>query len=682
METRTLLILVVTLAVCVCYTSAVNRITTDGVIIFDDLPDGAGYETETTVQEDGLQIFIEIARSFISAVQRRPVPYTMYRMQSALQAVQYAADELLTRTSLLETELLNVKTDLNDTLTSAACDSDTACTNLRDNIDIDELSPAADFSTIDIDTELDKVNDALVTNVTSLALQARKQFDDLPETVVNKSQDALTDVKTMLADFEVQIKDIAASIEQPMNQVQDQMRIDDQLGNVFYYAEQYSKYLWYIGTCLMGFVLLIVTFYFMGLLCGVCGHEKDEAPTERGCMSNCGGTMLMGGVVFCFIFAPLLMLLTTISFLLGGNLQELLCEPLESQDLVDRIVDYPYILDSNAEYFLGAAVLGDGSIPLTVKRILSGCQNDGAIYDVMMLEYKVNISALVDYRSEFPELENLLSGVNVDMADVVILSDDTRSSLQDFNKTGITGIDFDGYLDEIRKGITKANLVEIADNIDTASAAVGDPTLRSDLQQHASDLRDIQTDHVDGMESYVDTLESKISDLKIEAATLQRDTGVVLETAETADTFIHTVGPVIVHSLLLQYQNLVLGYADQYAKYVLGVVSNDLGGCLPVWNLYKSMNIVICNYVVDSFNCFWFSLGWGLFFFIPSIIFAVKLSKHYRRMEYEEGCLDDTDDGNDRRDTYRMAEIQADGLPYHGGSPVYLLPKLPASPKT
>lgn len=34
-------------------------------------------------------------------------------------------------------------------------------------------------------------------------------------------------------------------------------------------------------------------------------------------------------------------------------------------------------------------------------------------------------------------------------------------------------------------------------------------------------------------------------------------------------------------------------------------------------------------------NGFWFSIGYCLFFFIPAIIFCVKLAKHYRRMDYE-----------------------------------------------
>jgi prominin 1 len=34
-----------------------------------------------------------------------------------------------------------------------------------------------------------------------------------------------------------------------------------------------------------------------------------------------------------------------------------------------------------------------------------------------------------------------------------------------------------------------------------------------------------------------------------------------------------------------------------------------------------------------SQNAFWFSLGWCMIFFIPSIILSIKLSKYYRKMK-------------------------------------------------
>ena len=50
----------------------------------------------------------------------------------------------------------------------------------------------------------------------------------------------------------------------------------------------------WLGGLIVCFLLtLIVTFFFLGLLCGVFGYDKHATPTRRGCVSNTGGIFLM-----------------------------------------------------------------------------------------------------------------------------------------------------------------------------------------------------------------------------------------------------------------------------------------------------------------------------------------------------------------------------------------------------
>ena len=49
-----------------------------------------------------------------------------------------------------------------------------------------------------------------------------------------------------------------------------------------------------ITLCCM--VVLVLTFNYLGLLCGTLGYDKHASPTTRGCISNTGGTMLMAWV--------------------------------------------------------------------------------------------------------------------------------------------------------------------------------------------------------------------------------------------------------------------------------------------------------------------------------------------------------------------------------------------------
>lgn len=58
-------------------------------------------------------------------------------------------------------------------------------------------------------------------------------------------------------------------------------------------------------------------------------------------------------------------------------------------------------------------------------------------------------------------------------------------------------------------------------------------------------------------------------------------------------------------------------------------------------NFYRVLWVtILCDLFILDFvlfqNTFWFGLGGSSIFLIPAIIFAVKLSKYYRRMDTED----------------------------------------------
>lgn len=58
--------------------------------------------------------------------------------------------------------------------------------------------------------------------------------------------------------------------------------------------ELYLLFLRWLGCLILCCMLvLILVFYYLGLLCGTCGYDKHASPTTRGCISNTGGNFLM-----------------------------------------------------------------------------------------------------------------------------------------------------------------------------------------------------------------------------------------------------------------------------------------------------------------------------------------------------------------------------------------------------
>ncbi|GLD66493.1 prominin-1-A-like protein, partial [Lates japonicus] len=85
-----------------------------------------------------------------------------------------------------------------------------------------------------------------------------------------------------------------------------------------------------------------------------------------------------------------------------------------------------------------------------------------------------------------------------------------------------------------------------------------------------------------------------------------------------------------------EYLDCQLGYFIAYADWANLTITQEVGRCQPVVGALDSVDIILCSNMVESLNAFWFSLGWCLIFFIPSIIFSIKLAKHYRRMKYSD----------------------------------------------
>lgn len=75
----------------------------------------------------------------------------------------------------------------------------------------------------------------------------------------------------------------------------------------------------------------------------------------------------------------------------------------------------------------------------------------------------------------------------------------------------------------------------------------------------------------------------------------------------------------------------------KFLKGKLGVSS-----LINMWDIWAKIVYAVWCYVSESLFClilqnaFWFSLGWCLFFFVPCLIFAVKLAGLYRRETEKE----------------------------------------------
>uniref|UniRef100_A0A8C5CI22 Prominin 1 b n=1 Tax=Gadus morhua TaxID=8049 RepID=A0A8C5CI22_GADMO len=514
----------------------------------------------------------------------------MRETKEALESIGSSLDTLQEGTVRLQLSLSNERASLSNTLSDPACTNGAVshtCNTIRSTLG--QLGSSADFSTLpDVSRQLMNVDALLKTDLSNIIQKGYSSFNDTPRLVKEQTKNIVAGVKVMLDRIGGEIVDFAkmfpveaslANFTIFLNQGQQQIES--------YYAQidQLDFYRWIGCVAALCMVVLIVCFNLLGLLCGSCGYDKQATPTNRGCLSNTGGNLLMAGVGFSFLFAWALMAVVSSLFVVGGNVEKLICEPLANRQLFQVIIDTPYIMHPGMKNFLPNMLFQNPNIDLTsmfIMSVVKQLNNAGERSSFFFRpSFPLGCDAMVP-RQYNKDLANVFESIHVQLQDVSLLEQEGRDALISFANSGVGEIDFTAYLTEANKAVTLVDLLSFATDLEAQADQLPRGALENALKGHASSIRQINKDQV----------------VPLQQAMVRTHTPV--RGNETNG-----------------YMQMLVGYFRQYTKWV------------------------------KSSNTFWFGLGGCLVLLIPSIILSVKLSKYYRRMDTED-VFDDMDNSGGR----------------------------------
>jgi hypothetical protein len=139
-------------------------------------------------------------------------------------------------------------------------------------------------------------------------------------------------------------------------------------------------------------------------------------------------------------------LITAIVFLLSSMTGET-CDAVTSGAILDKLIDNPETFDG--KYPLGK-VVGNDTYPLLVRDVLDGCRNNEAIWTVLHLDLRKNISETLDIRSMF----NISDQFNLLTLDSTqIISDLSTQNLEDVLGVNLTAIDFSSFYQQLSQDV-------------------------------------------------------------------------------------------------------------------------------------------------------------------------------------------------------------------------------------
>ncbi|NXX52983.1 PRM1A protein, partial [Scopus umbretta] len=561
---------------------------------------------------------------------------TIRETKEALENVSVSVEVLQEGTERLHANLTDVKMHLSNTLNDSACSAAQAastCNIIRNSLN--QLNINANFSGLPgVSSQLAKVNDVLKIDLSSL-VQKCNVFILLD--IKNVLESIGSNITTFTKALPVQkiLADLTIYLTQSEAYVQDYFPV----------VEQYDFYRWLGCLILCCMVVLILVFYYLGLLCGTCGYDKHASPTTRGCISNTGGNFLMAGVGFSFLFSWVLMIVVVLTFVTGGNLEKLVCEPFEDKTLF-KVLDTPYLLNQHWKNYLSGILFKNPNINLTFEKVYSDCKENKGIYTSLHLEHLFNINEFLNISMYTEDVALKIEHIQINLSKIILLDEIGKESLLNFSSSGIEGINFAAYLTEINKSVTKVDLLSFANDLEARADQLPKGALENALKGHANNIRMIHNQQVVPLEQAMSTLNQSIRLLKRTSSELMVKVKNVISAVNAAQLLINNNASLVIVQETKKYMDTIVGYFEQYIEWVKESIAVEVAACKPIANVIDTaVDIFLCSYITDSVNTFWFGLGGSSIFLIPAIIFAVKLSKYYRRMDTED-VYDDTENGN------------------------------------
>ncbi|KAM6091082.1 prominin-1-A-like isoform 1-T2 [Theristicus caerulescens] len=504
------------------------------------------------------------------------------------------------------------------------------CGHPCNNVSLDGLAFSSNFSMIPgVEQQLEALGDVSGSNISADLEKVNSTLDKTPAKVQEQSRDVVTKTQDQLGLIGQKIRSLKEQL--PLLDVEES--VGAFVGNAVSVLEEYREPIitldrlrWRVCAVLCCIVLLVVLCNVVGLLLGPLGLKESVLPTQRSSLSNAGGNFFMAGVGFSFIFSWLLMLLVLIAFVLGGNIYVLVCESWHSQQLF-QLLDTPGLIPG----FNLSELLGQEGSTANFSEMYRQCQQDAALWQTLHLDQSVSLDELLNISQYTGEISKAFEKMNITLSPISLLTQRQRDLLLNASRAGQPP-DFTPTLEQLNQNVTQGSLPDLAAELEKLADKAG-VEVKEELKADARKLRELDKEMQMSFSGPLQSLKENIHSVQSGAVQLEAQTKAALDKASETQEFLERETANIIKNETWAFLEELLGFFETYISWAKSRLTGDVARCKPIAQTLDNVEAITCDYILDSLNAFWFSLGWCTFFLLPSIILAVKLAKFYRRMD-------------------------------------------------
>ncbi|KAF4802850.1 Prominin-2 [Turdus rufiventris] len=458
--------------------------------------------------------------------------------------------------------------------------------------------------------------------------QGNGTFNSIPELAVERMAQVIQDLRGDLARAAEKVQSIADGFPlpdytRPVSKAL--LKAEERSQPYLREVERFERYRWIAGTVLCSIILLILACNVTGMALGAYGLSKREDPSDYECRGEAGAKFLLVGVGLAFLFSWLLILLVFATFLVGGNIQTLVCRNWVNHEIY-KFIDTPGNLPPSMNITHQLNLRRDSNLSSAYRE----CKSGAGLWEVLQLDRSYDLDEHLKTPKYAADFQKRLGDFTANLGEVRLLRSEGRQDLETFARSGVDEVDYGRYQEEMKNPVVQTSLPGLARNLEGLQKMQRNSTVAGRLAAEARALWHMQNSTVQSQEALVAKLGESVQFLSRLAPHLKERVKRTLATTASVEARLPVQAQQILRQELGCFTRKELRYFAQYLNWVGQTLREDVASCQPLATALDNGRVILCDRIADPWNAFWFSLGCCTFFLIPNIIFAVRLTKHFR----------------------------------------------------
>lgn len=360
------------------------------------------------------------------------------------------------------------------------------------------------------------------------------------------------------------------------------------------------------------------------LVCGApcgCGVTSKTVP------------LLISGITLSCLLCTVIWALGSLSLLSGGHGYYLICQPL---------YDYPHYETLTELLDQGGIFYGDNGIfypfgsqndTIKVASVIKSCQRSQPVYKTFHLRQQFDLEKNLNHK-KWEDLISLFENFTAAKSSVEILTPGLQLSLQILSANSAANLTT--YRHQMSGPVTKRDLGSFADQLNTVGRQLTDPVSSRKVDTLAFSLRKIVHNEMQRLNDIRGRILYKITTLEVLLPPLNRQVNQSLSHLKTIQFFLDNQGWQVAERTRRQFIARIENYLDDLYNHASSKVSNEIGKCRPLWEIFHAIRFSVCKLIVDPLMALAFASFFLILLFIATTPAVIKLIEFYKESRDED----------------------------------------------